>query len=110
MNIILTNAKIFTADKKCPWADTIAFDDRYITYVGKKAEWIGRNTGRAKVYDMKGKMISPGIVDSHVHPAAIAKCSWHVRLPLSYDLDEILRYIKEYAERHPKEEKPFLFF
>lgn len=110
MNIILTNAKIFTADKKCPWADTIAFDDRYITYVGKKAEWIGRNTGRAKVYDMKGKMIIPGIVDSHVHPAAIAKCSWHVRLPLSYDLDEILRYIKEYAERHPKEEKPFLFF
>lgn len=110
MNIVLTNAEIFTSDEKQPWANTIVFNGNRIIYVGNDNKWEKGNNVEAEVYDMKGKMLIPGIIDSHVHPAMIASCSWHVRLPLSYDLDEILEYIKEYAEKHPKEEVPFLYF
>lgn len=112
MSIVLTNAKIFTADKNNEWADTIVINNEKIEYVGKAADnlWKNYTDTTSTIRDMEGKMIIPGIIDSHVHPAMIAKCSWHTKLPLTYDVDEILAYIKKYAEEHPKEEKPFLYF
>lgn len=115
MLTILTNAQIYTADEKSPWADTVVIDGEKISYVGSKEGLPHgicemKSQHKAREYDMQGKMIIPGIIDSHVHPAGIAKTTWHVKLPLTYDLNNLLRYIKQYAEQHSKEEKPFLYF
>lgn len=111
MDVVFTNARIFTADEDQPWADTMVMSGKNIKYIGKMSKNRKTNIGEdVEKHDMNGKMIIPGIIDSHVHPAAIAKCSWHVKLPLSYDLDEILKYIEKYAKEHTKEEKPFLYF
>lgn len=112
MLTILTNAKIYTADEDQPWADTVVIERDRIVFAGNADSQEYRNyvCEDAEIYDMNGKMIVPGIIDSHVHPAWISKTTWHVKLPLTYNLEELLGFIREYADKHPKEETPFLFF
>lgn len=109
---ILENARIYTVNEEQPWADAAVIDGEKFVYVGSEdnedfRSCLGQDIQR---YDLQGKMVIPSFVDSHVHPAAIASCSWHVKLPLTYDLDELLGFISAYAREHPKEEKPFLYF
>ena len=61
---------------------------------------------KRQVHDLAGKTILPGIIDSHIHPGACAESTWHVRLPWTEDADELLAFVKQYTEEHPKEEMP----
>lgn len=111
MTTLFKNAKIYTADKDNLWADTLAISGSNIMYVGSFSKLPHNLKGiKTKTIDMKGKVIIPGIIDSHMHPASIAKTTWHVKLPLTYELNELLSYIKQYADNNPKEEAPFLYF
>ncbi|MDO4486852.1 MAG: amidohydrolase family protein [Bacillota bacterium] len=101
---VLTNAKIYTMNEKTPEADTIAYEGKEIIYVG--TGW----NGGGEIYDMSGRTILPGIIDSHIHPGMCARSAWHVRLPWTEDADELLEFVKKYAEKHPKEELPFIYF
>jgi predicted amidohydrolase YtcJ len=40
----------------------------------------------------------------------VSKSSWHVRLPWTHDVDEILDFIRNYAKSHSVQEAPFLYF
>ncbi len=111
MVTILTNADIYTMDERNPRAKTIVYDGAKILYVGSnEAEWKPMAGEKARIYNLGGKMVIPGFVDSHCHPGHIAKTVWHVRLPYTEDVTELLGFMKEYAEKHPASEKPFLFF
>ncbi len=112
MNAILRNANIYTCDEKQPYADSLVYNHSKILYVGPDREenlkpYMGDD---AVIYDLKGKTVIPGIIDSHIHPGMLSMSSWHVRLPWTEDVDEVLAYIKDYVEKHPKEEIPFLYF
>ena len=106
MQNVLVNGKVFTSDQKLPWAEAIAFEGDTITYVGSAD---GAPTEGNRI-DLKGKMVIPGIIDSHIHPGMVSQSSWHIKLPWTEDVDELLDFIKKYAEEHPKEEVPFLYF
>ncbi|KQY06104.1 hypothetical protein ASD37_17395 [Mycobacterium sp. Root135] len=108
MGMVLTNAKVYTADHDTPVADTVVIEDGLITYVGDADSWVDER--RLPVYDLGGRCAVPGFVDSHTHPSMVSQSFWHVRLPWTTDVDEILRFIREYAEAHPPEEVPFLYF
>ena len=112
MSMVLSNAKIYTSDIAAPWAETVVIEDDKITYVGSndKNKWEKIAGENALVYDMNGKMIIPGIIDSHIHPGMVSQSSWHVRLPWTEDVNELLQFIKEYAKEHPASEIPFLYF
>jgi len=101
---VLKNAKVYTVDKEIPWASVIVLDGNEIAYVGDTWE------GPGDEYDLSGKMILPGFIDSHVHPGMVSKSAWHVRLPWTKDVGELLDFIAEYGEKYPKEEIPFLYF
>lgn len=101
---VLTNAKIYTMSEETPLADTIAYEGKKIVYVGRG--W----SGEGDVTDMKGRTILPGMIDSHIHPGACAGSSWHVRLPWTENADELLTFVKKYADEHPREEQPFIYF
>ena len=88
----------------------VALEGKDILFVGKAAELDESGCGNAKVYDIGGRCLLPGIVDSHIHPGWVTKSLWHVRLPWTEDVDELLAFVKKYGEDHPKEECPFLFY
>ena len=112
MDMVLTNAKIFTSNDAMPWAETIIIRDGLIVYVGdhNRERWKAIAGGDAKVYDMMGKMIIPGIIDSHTHPGMVSQSTWHIKLPWTENVEELLCFVKEYAEMHPVSEIPFLYF
>lgn len=106
MQKILINGKIFTSNEKQPWADAIAYQEDKITYVGT-AEEAPRD---GEMIDLQGKMVIPGIIDSHIHPGAVSQSAWHIKLPWTENVKELLDFIRTYVAEHPKEEVPFLYF
>ncbi len=106
MGMVLTNARVYTVDDQMTVADTVVIDDGVITYVGTGAP----RASDLPIYDLGGRTVVPGFVDSHTHPTMVSQSFWHVRLPWTTDVEEILQFIREYAHAHPVEEVPFLYF
>lgn len=112
MPTIVTNARIFTSNDAAPWASVLAIDGDCISYVGDDRARAASSLGdrRATVVDLKGKTVLPGFVDSHVHPAGVSRSLWHVALPWPAGVDTLLTFVRRYAEAHPVDEQPFLYF
>lgn len=67
-DVVLWNGKIYTADQARSVRQSIAFTDNRIVAVGdyhEVASLIGPST---KVVDLGGKLVLPGLIDTHVHP------------------------------------------
>ena len=107
---VLRNAKIYTMNDEAPLADTIVTDGKKIIYVGTEKEAAEHIAADAKVYDLKGKTVLPGIVDSHIHPGMCSRSTWHVRLPWTEDVNELLDFVRKYGREHSREEMPFIYF
>lgn len=114
MATVLRNAKVYTLDKHRPAAEAIVIDGDEILFVGSDeeafSEWEKYAGKSAEIRDLKGKVIIPGIIDSHIHPGMCAESGWHIRLPWTEDSKILIDFVKKYAEEHPKEEEPFLYF
>jgi predicted amidohydrolase YtcJ len=108
MGMVLTNARVYTGNEAQPLADTLVIEDGHISYAGTLDGW--RNEKSLPVHDLRGRAVIPGLIDSHTHPSMVSQSRWHVRLPWTHDVDEILQFIREYAEAHPPEEAPYLYF
>jgi predicted amidohydrolase YtcJ len=69
-DLVFRNGAIYTVDRQQPWASTVAVDNGRIVYVGDEvggAAYIGAS---AEVIDLAGRMLLPGLHDSHTHPMA----------------------------------------
>src|SRR5258708_39499935 len=69
--LVITDAKIYTADAKRSMAQALAVRAGKIVFVGSKAEaapWIGPQT---KVESQKGRLVLAGLFGSHIHPSGI---------------------------------------
>lgn len=110
MTTVLKNAIIYTCNEKQPIADCIIFENENISFVGRWTEVKTEEYENAKVYDVGGKTVIPGFIDSHIHPGWIVKSLWHVPLPWTKNVDRLLVFVRRYAQEHPKSEAPFLYF
>jgi len=106
--MVLANAKVYTCADDVTSADAVVVEDGAITFVGDLQSW--ENAAGLPVYDLGGRTVVPGLIDSHTHPSMVAQSFWHVRLPWTTDVDEILDFIRDYAQAHPRDEAPFLYF
>ena len=69
---ILHNAKIYTQDRKTPTATALVIDDHAplagrILAIGSDTEILDSFSHRAKIQDMQGAVILPGLTDAHIH-------------------------------------------
>lgn len=70
---VISNAKIYTVDKDRSIAQALAVRDGKIVFVGSDEQakrWIGPQT---RVKKLNGRLVLPGLFDSHIHPTAIVK-------------------------------------
>ena len=63
---VLINGKIFTSNDKQPWAEAVVIKGNKIAYVGSNEEALKQAEG-AKAEDLGGKLVTPGIIDGHLH-------------------------------------------
>jgi len=68
-DLVLQNARIYTADAHRSMAEALAVKDGKLVYVGSVAgakAYIGPKT---TVEDAQGRLVLPGLVDAHIHPS-----------------------------------------
>ena len=107
---VFKNAKIYTMDENMPIAGAVVTDGDKILYAGTE-EGAGKYSGSsAAVHDLGGKVVLPGIIDSHIHPGMCSRSTWHVKLPWTEDVGELLDFVRKYGQEHSREELPFIYF
>src|SRR5512133_337221 len=70
-DLVITEARVYTADTSRSMAEAIAVRDGKIVFVGGgdgARDFIGRDT---TVQRLAGRLVLPGLIDSHTHPALI---------------------------------------
>ena len=70
-DFVLTDARVYTANSTRAMAEAIAVRGGKIVFVGSKADaaaWVGPTT---TVEHAAGRLVVPGLYDSHIHPAGI---------------------------------------
>jgi predicted amidohydrolase YtcJ len=66
-DLVITNGYIYTVDAKRTVNEALAVKGNTIVYVGTNTglkKWIGDTT---QVIDLQGKLVLPGLIDSHAH-------------------------------------------
>src|SRR6202161_3974320 len=70
-DLVVTEARLYPAAADHRYAEALAVSGGRLVYVGNKSgagEWIGPAT---RVESLHGKLVLPGIIDSHIHPSGI---------------------------------------
>ncbi|MCF8241130.1 MAG: amidohydrolase [Melioribacteraceae bacterium] len=61
------NGKIYTVDNSNPWAEALFVEGNYFKYVGTNEEVKQLIDSSTEIIDLKGHLVLPGFIDSHLH-------------------------------------------
>jgi predicted amidohydrolase YtcJ len=86
---IYLNAAIYTVGPGEGWANAMAVTDGKITAIGTDEEVARYNGESTVVHDLAGRMVMPGIHDTHIHPALAGQMQQLECYFLSFDLEEV---------------------
>lgn len=70
-DLIITNAKVFTADPANKWAEAVAIRGNRIVAVGKSGDISGMASSATQRIDAGGRVVIPGLNDAHTHQAPV---------------------------------------
>jgi len=94
------NGNIYTSDDNGPHIQAFAVNGGKIIDVGSTAEIMSRHPG-ARVIDVLGNTVLPGIIDAHGHLMSQGRSLIQVDLFGSQSLDEVIRRLEEFVIEHP---------
>ncbi|MDN5204828.1 amidohydrolase [Fulvivirgaceae bacterium BMA10] len=99
IDLLFTNAKIWTGNEAQPWADWLAIEKDKIAEVGIK----GKAMPKARqIIDLNGQLMLPGFNDSHVHFASAGHLLLGINLLDVNDSTKFVERVKETTARLPK--------
>ena len=102
---IYTNGFIYTVDPGRAVAEALAVRDGVITALGSNQEVQAQVSDQARVVDLNGRMLMPGIHDMHAHPKeAGEKYNFQCAFPFTFSIDEIVAKLTACAADTPKGE------
>jgi len=104
--LVLINGKIITVDTSGSIEQAVAVKNGKIVDVGetkKISRYIGKGT---RVIDLKGKTVTPGLIDSHAHLPffGLRENGWFLNLQGIRSKEEILDLLAQKAGKTPKGE------
>jgi predicted amidohydrolase YtcJ len=101
MDLVIRNARIWTADPARPWATSLAVHHDRITAVGDDQDVDASSA--ATTVDAGGRFVMPGIVDSHNH-IRLGSGNGAVQLAGATTLDEVHARISLWLRENPDAE------
>ena len=96
---ILHHARIITLDEKMPRAEALAIRGDRILAVGSDQQILKLADDRTRRFDAHGKCVIPGLIDSHVHPAAAAVYEFNHPVPEMDTVADVLQHVAQRAEQ-----------
>ncbi|OTW72012.1 amidohydrolase [Bacillus thuringiensis serovar roskildiensis] len=97
---IFINGNVYTVEPQQPWAEAVAIKNGKIVYVGKSKGAKKYKNKNTKVIDLKGKMLLPGFIDSHLHASETVNSRYSVDLINVRTVDEYIQAVEKYREEH----------
>jgi predicted amidohydrolase YtcJ len=89
-DLIVTNARVYTADDARPLVEAFAVRDGRIAFVGSQREAAVLRGPNTRVVDAGGRTVIPGMVDAHAHFSGLAQTLRSVDLTGTNSLAEVL--------------------
>ncbi|HSU67046.1 MAG TPA: amidohydrolase family protein, partial [Tepidisphaeraceae bacterium] len=96
-DLILLHGKIVTVDPHFSIAQAIAVKDGRIVSTGADEPIAATRGLHTVVYDLAGKTVLPGLIDSHVHPRA-AMTEFDHPIPEMESIEDVLEYVSARAK------------
>lgn len=101
-DLVVVNARVYTADDTRPLADAFAVRDGRVAFVGSTREARSLAGATTRVVDLGGKTVIPGMVDAHAHYSGLAETLSTVDLMGVPSYDELIRRVQARAATLPK--------
>ena len=102
-DLVLVGGRVVRMDRERTVANAVAVRDGRIVAVGEDGAvraWIGP---RSRVVELRGRTVTPGFGDAHVHPISSGLDRMRCDLDEQRGLDDYLAAIATYAMTHPDE-------
>jgi len=99
---VFTNGKIVTVDNAFSITDAMAVDGERIVALGEKARALVAEHADARRVDLGGRMVLPGLMDSHAHPVGAATMEFDHPIPDIGDIPQLLDYVASRAKALPE--------
>jgi predicted amidohydrolase YtcJ len=97
--LVLHNGKIVTVDGRFSIQQAVAIADGKILAIGSNADILKlRGTG-TEVIDLHGRMVLPGLMDSHAHSAHACMTEFEHTIPTMETIKDVLDYIRDCASK-----------
>ncbi len=92
VDLVLANGNIYTVHDKQPKAEAIAVKGNRIVFVGSNED--AKKFHAAKVIDLRGRTLVPGLTDSHCHIFGIGEREMRLNLEGTNTLGDFLNKVK----------------
>jgi predicted amidohydrolase YtcJ len=97
-DLILHHGKVVTVDLSSSVAEAIAVRGERIVRVGSNSEVLAFRGPKTETIDLAGKMVLPGLIDSHSHPLAASLVEFDHAIPQMDSVQDVLDYFAAQAK------------
>jgi hypothetical protein len=101
-SLILHGGKIVTVDQDFRMVSAMALKGGRIIAIGDDATLLKLQDSETMLIDLKGRMVLPGLMDSHAHPVSAATHEFDHEVPDIADIPQLLDYIATRAKALPE--------
>jgi len=95
-DIVYRNGFVYTVDGVRSRAEAFAVTDGKFIAVGSNEAMKAFTSENTKTVDLRGKMVMPGLVDTHIHALRGALTALGLAFPVTSSIDEIKAAVKKY--------------
>ena len=104
---LFIDGAVWTANDARPVAEAVLVRDGRIAYVGETRPAKAAAGADVRVIDLQGRMLLPGFVESHTHPAMAGLLASKLQVIGTQTVADVQAALKRYADAHPDE--PVIF-
>jgi predicted amidohydrolase YtcJ len=101
-DLVLLHGRIYTLDAARPWAEAAAIRGHRIVAVGSDTELAGLIGAHTHTVDLGGRLVTPGLIDSHVHFGDGGQYLRNIPLRDATSIAEVRRRVAAYIVAHPR--------
>ena len=106
---LFVNGVVWTADHSRAQAQAVLVRDGRIAQVGSNEATAEQARNDAKVIDLAGRMLLPGFIETHSHPAVAGLLNSKLQVIGSRTVADVQAALAAYAKDHPDEKVLFGF-
>ncbi|MDA9555009.1 amidohydrolase [Pelobium sp.] len=99
VDLIVTNAKVYTVDSNFTIAEAFAVADGKIVEVGKSQDILAKYEAK-ETLDAKGKAVFPGFIDAHAHFLRYGQGLQNADLVGTKSWEDVLSKVKAFADEN----------